>query len=370
MPNNDPAEIRAFLDALNAQADADDADQEIDDEEIDRRLSISTDLYQHLEGVQDEVTDERAEIISGMPVPAAEAPRLAGIDDFTSWTTIGHLPGYVSSGVRALGRPIFRNFPCFVDFEDGARRLGQDALSQVHAIGFSNGDDATAIRTVVEWIRDHGDVVNSAEVSFGRHIPGYKPTLTLALSDENTFLLVRESVETGAPRDAHYVYAWPGGKRVYSADIDASAALVRMGIEGHSVEFVRVAVDADQDMAIAEGPQEVPAQDVCEQQEQIPEIVRDSMPLAAPATKSNVTPIATLRSAGFDLVPSEEGAVLSGSCDDGCLLVVTGADQKSVALASLFNVKQMSASGEVLAEFTDLSAADVIEKIENSSPRP
>ncbi len=368
MPNNDTAEMMAFLAALDA--DPDDAEDGVDDAEIDRRVAIETNLSGHLERVVDEVTQEQA--LAG-PVEAA-APRLQGIEDFAGWRSLGNMPGYYIEGVRALGRPIFRNFPCFVDFEDSTRRLGRDSLSQIQVINSAmTGSDA--LRTVIEWIRDNGEVVNSAVVSFERHIPNYRPELTLALSDEYTFLMVNETLATGAPADAQYVYAWPGGKRVYSADLDAKAALSRMGVEGHAVEFTRrpaegdvIGDEGDEDF----GTEDNAAQDIVADSPAtpaVPEIAALMPEPPAPAVKK-LTPAATLHAAGFGPFASEAGPALRRETEEGNALVVSGFDHKSVALASRFTVQIVSVDGKTLDEIPDISADEVIERIVGSPPKP
>src|SRR3546814_19285474 len=59
-------------------------------------------------------------------------------------------------------------------------------------------------------------------------MPGYRPNVILAATDDETFLLVEERLERGAPADAAYVYSWAGGVTPYLANDGHRQVLDRM----------------------------------------------------------------------------------------------------------------------------------------------
>src|SRR3546814_18467608 len=123
MANN--AELQNFIDSI-PDPDAP-AQAIVNEDEPHEALGIFEDVV----GVQDEFSNEAVEaaIADG---PMLTAPDLEGAAiDPTAWLAVGSLPGYAAQGIRAYGRPIFLNFPCFREHADKTRRIGRDRTSVV-----------------------------------------------------------------------------------------------------------------------------------------------------------------------------------------------------------------------------------------------
>lgn len=110
------------------------------------------------------------------------------------WHQVKHLPGYMQTAIRALARPVFRQFTD-TPIED---------IQMVCTI--LNGERDT--RGVMAWIRQHGARDDSAAFDFGATIPGYTAEATLWRTKDFSFLLVRDL-------GGEYVYGWAGGRGVH-----------------------------------------------------------------------------------------------------------------------------------------------------------
>ena len=130
------------------------------------------------------------------------------------WHQIYDLPGFYSTQIRALGRFVFRQFPCFARQEEAITAVGQDPLGAIRIITPLARNDQAEMDTMATWIRANGVGVYAAEMEF-EHFQGYRPEFVLCTDADNSYLLVRETIANGAPVDMMYVYTWAGGHAFY-----------------------------------------------------------------------------------------------------------------------------------------------------------
>lgn len=146
------------------------------------------------------------------------------VGSHVSWRSIYSLPGYGDRGprgdaIRHLGRTIFRTMATFGYMEEMCRRQGADPLGQIkvisHVQGRSSPADMRQVNETAAWITRNGDVMDAGELDFGQHsrsLAGYRPQIIAAMTDHDSFIMVRETYDTGAPVNATYIYSWKGGK--------------------------------------------------------------------------------------------------------------------------------------------------------------
>ncbi len=163
--------------------------------------------------------DDRSEASNTLPVPINKFPAHPGRDNI-KWTTLGHLPGMMDPRIRKLSEMVFGSFPCYNEFAKQAKADGLNANRMVYTISdFTNGKTETGF--IAQAIKDHGVLVDAGEGAFDEYIPGYAPKIAIFTTKEWTFKLVMDREELGAPVNANYIYAWPGGTDFYDAHPDA-----------------------------------------------------------------------------------------------------------------------------------------------------
>lgn len=127
---------------------------------------------------------------------------------------IRHLPGYIVSGIRQMGREVFRSMPCFQAFEEACRNKRCDALGEVFSLSTMTAEHPAEVDAVAEHIHQHGQRMAEGTMVHPM-LPSYRPEVILYATEDWTFKLVRDRVENGAPINANHIYAWPGGLKFY-----------------------------------------------------------------------------------------------------------------------------------------------------------
>lgn len=110
------------------------------------------------------------------------------------WTKVAHLPGYIRTGIRQMGRQIFRNFTD-TPLED----------IQVMSTLVQPEHD---VKKMMKWIQLNGIRDEKLEMDFENSIPGYKADVQLWRTKGYEFLLVKDFA-------GYYIYGWPGGRDVH-----------------------------------------------------------------------------------------------------------------------------------------------------------
>ena len=148
-----------------------------------------------------------------LPVPVTHLPALPGCDPIR-WRQVQQLPGYQSRPIRSMGNDIFNAFPCFRAFAEEAKARRLDAHGQVLTVSDFTHDRPT-VNFMAKLIAEKGTLLDVAQLDYGDRAPGYRPRIALLMTETWTFKLVQDKVEDGAPVNANFIYAWPGGARFY-----------------------------------------------------------------------------------------------------------------------------------------------------------
>jgi hypothetical protein len=129
-------------------------------------------------------------------LPAVLSTELARMSDVEpQWHAVKHLPGYLQSGIRAMGRSVFRAFTD-VPIEE------IQVLANMQNAGQPNTQEE--LDAVVVFLQQHGQRSNELEIQFQEKIPGYNIQLRAFKALGYTFL-------TGSDAYGKYVYSWASG---------------------------------------------------------------------------------------------------------------------------------------------------------------
>ncbi len=294
-----------------------------------------------------------------LPAPAApEAgglPAAMGLRDVACavpewgeprWWNVYDVPNYLRPKVRALGERTFQAFPCYTEHFAAARRAGEDPLGSLCVLANLNGNGPNSpreINAVAEWIRENGVFLAASQMAFPTMV-GYEPRVVVAAHGPTTYLLVEDSVETGAPQAAQYVYAWKGGMDFYRANPWALGGLrgMRPGVAGEGPdEEERAALPAPRPVY-----RDVVVDEAAERRRRA-EHVKSLPQASAPPVSSGL--LQGLRGMGFKTVGTKDGPVLRmGSGGD----VVEAAPEpgKNLAGSSYVRLRRVEPDGTVAAE--------------------
>jgi hypothetical protein len=169
------------------------ADDEISDAEARLRAGVE----------DDDVTDVAgAEPIppttENLPAVIHREVALTGGRVDPEWHQVKHLPGYLQSGIRALGRQVFRQFT-ETPIED---------IQVITTLGNINPE--RDVVGMMDWIRRNGARDDAANMDFGQTMPGYTADVQLWRTKDYSFLLVHDF-------GGYYIYGWQGGRGVHLA---------------------------------------------------------------------------------------------------------------------------------------------------------
>ena len=317
------------------------------------------------------------------------------------WSPLFDLPGYRAAGqmgdaLRSFGRTIFRSMPCFRRMEQQCRAAGRDPLGEVQVMADIGGNGPTRpdqLGAMANWIRANGMMVDAARIEWPHFMPGgYRPTVLLAATDGDSFLLVDESRQAGAHQDATYIYSWSGGRQFYLGDANARRALQGMG--GAHIErlgaggaappapvLAAPAVLPVPGLAAPRPPAPVPALAPAPAAPAVavpaarPALAAPARPAqptalelavaaarpAAPAPRLNA--IQALTAAGFVRTVIPEGPAMRREAPDGGQVVVIG-EGKSIAVAQRFSVRHVDATGNETSRCVAECYQDALEMAE------
>ena len=148
-----------------------------------------------------------------LPALTTQLPVLPGYEQ-VHWRQIEQLPGYRLRPIRNLGNDVFMAFPCFGAFVEEAKARKLDAHGKILTISDFIHDRQT-INDMAKLIVDNGVLLDIARLDYGNTAPNYHPRVALFMTETWTFQLVQDKVQNGAPVNANFIYAWPGGKKFY-----------------------------------------------------------------------------------------------------------------------------------------------------------
>lgn len=291
----------------------------------------------------------------------------AFVDNEVSWLTIAQTPGYLQQMIRRFGREIFRRFPCFATHEQRAREVGHlDPLASIHLIANLGGQGrpstARELDTVASWIRQNGTTIRTEQLEFPNAMPGYQPEIVLLVTQEESFLLVRERVELGAPANSSFVYRWDGGMAPY---LEARGQAVIEGLAQapalapppraaapRAVEHMRPLLDGAARHRTAEKRRARIA----------------ALPVAPSAVPPDASPVQKLIALGFTRHADQSGPALIATGADGTDFRISALAGRRLIDGDRFRFKASGPEGE--EELDGLSVEEIETRFAASFPGP
>lgn len=128
---------------------------------------------------------------ANLPKVINSAMRVAGMVE-PEWHMVKHLPGYMSQGIRAIGRQVFTPFT----------KTKIEDIQVIASLGGSGPNSTTEINSVAKFLLDHGTKSTEASMQFHDRIPGYEADMKVYTFANYTFLLVKDHA-------GNYIYSWP-----------------------------------------------------------------------------------------------------------------------------------------------------------------
>jgi len=108
------------------------------------------------------------------------------------WHQVKHLPGYLASAIRAMGRQVFTVFTN-TRIED---------IQVIANLGGQGPNSEREMDAVAGWLKDNGVRDTDGEMNFQRSIPDYGAEFQVYNAEKFTFMLVDDEY-------GNYVYSWP-----------------------------------------------------------------------------------------------------------------------------------------------------------------
>ena len=173
-------------------ASASDTRKAVKDVKMDMR-SMLLNLGMDLSGLEDKI-DKKYDLMipttTSLPKVINTALKVAGKEE-PKWHMVRNLPGYMSQGIRAIGRQVFSHFT-------------STPVEEIQTIAHINGGPNTKkeVNDVAGFLVKFGTRVNEASVEFQGRIPGYRAEIIVYTFANYTFKLVKDHA-------GEYIYAWP-----------------------------------------------------------------------------------------------------------------------------------------------------------------
>lgn len=277
------------------------------------------------------------------------------------WKSLFQLPGYgslgedseASAGNRERGRSIFRSLPCFRRMETECRAGSRDPLGEVQLMETGDGLPRHQKNPLTAWIKKNGQVLEWGKMLPLADIPGYAPLIMLALSGNESFLLIRDSGEMEQTDGVDLIYSWLGGRTAYDNDPLARPSLMRLRPN------VPVATPAPEIEEQGVAPAEIgPTRKLraSRREKKDPVLLTDIPKREAILDRSAIAGVRLnsmqyFRQAGFTSLGTADGPALQKTLDDGRIALVLG-EGRSLALATRFTVRIYEAAnhGDPLEE--------------------
>lgn len=172
---------------------------EISDDEAARRAGI--DSVGHTDGYREPPTPQNLPAIINTAVAAS------GMNIEPQWHMVKHLPGYMQSGIRALGRQIFAPFT-------------DTPIEEIQVLSTLSNDDVE-VKAMMTWIKRNAVKDDEAQIKFDNSPASrYGADVQIWNAEGFTFMVVKDP-------HGYYVYGWPGGRGTQVADNHYDAPRLR-----------------------------------------------------------------------------------------------------------------------------------------------
>lgn len=183
------------------QASKGQTDDAMKDVQLDRQ-SILYFMNMDLSGLTDEIPEPSTDVSvpqydvtkpksANLPAIMGNALKVAGMQN-PDWHMVKNLPGYMSAGIRAIGRQVFAPFTS-TKIED---------IQVIASLGGRGPNTTAEINAVANFLVKFGTKSTDASMEFSERIPGYKAEMKIYTFANYTFLLVQDHA-------GNYIYAWP-----------------------------------------------------------------------------------------------------------------------------------------------------------------
>ena len=128
--------------------------------------------------------------IENMPTVVGQQLDQAGVEN-PEWHQVKHLPGYLQSAIRAMGRQVFGSFT-------------RTPIEDIQVVANVGGGPNTEreVKAVATWLHSHGKKDTDGEMDFQQSIPDYGADFAIYKKDGFTFMVVKDFA-------GHYIYSWP-----------------------------------------------------------------------------------------------------------------------------------------------------------------
>ena len=172
---NNPEAMRAW-----AQLASSGLEDEISDEEAARRAGRDLDTEGHLPRTPE-----------NLPAVISTAIARTDMNFEPEWHMVKHLPGYMSSAIRAVGRAVFRP-------------ITDTPIEEIQVISTLSNSE-TEVKAMAAWLKRHGVKDDEMAMRFHDLLPGYGADIQVWNAEGYTFCVVRDPM-------GYYIYGWPGGR--------------------------------------------------------------------------------------------------------------------------------------------------------------
>lgn len=180
--------------------------------QLDRQSLIYL-MNMDLSGLTDEPRPPRTDVsvpqyditkpkAADLPAVLANALKVAGMQN-PKWHMVRNLPGYMSAGIRAIGRQVFRPFTS-TEIED---------IQVIANVNGSGPNTSAELNAVANFLVKFGTKNSDAAMHFHDRIPGYSAEMKVFTFANYTFLIVKDHA-------GQYIYSWPSTDNKVATDDD------------------------------------------------------------------------------------------------------------------------------------------------------
>ncbi|RYD66306.1 MAG: hypothetical protein EOP83_05405 [Verrucomicrobiaceae bacterium] len=168
------------------------------------------DIMSMVGDTQDEISDDEAAQRAGhtpgaatdgyrqpptpqnLPAIINTAVAASGMEIQPEWHMVKHLPGYMQSGIRALGRQLFGQFT-------------DTPIEEIQVLSTLSNDDIE-VKAMFTWLKRNAVKDDDAQIKFDNSPASrYGADVQIWNAEGFTFMCVKDQM-------GYYVYSWPGGR--------------------------------------------------------------------------------------------------------------------------------------------------------------
>jgi len=166
---------------------------------------ISDDEAKNNAGIDDSISDSNdtpkllgndiPKTIENLPAVISNALSIKDQNIEPDWIMVKHLPGYLSSAIRAMGRIVFEPFTT-------------TPIEDIQVISTLDGiNNLDTIKAMALWIKHNGKFNQSAVLRFHDLLPGYAPSLAIYDYLDYEFMVVEDHA-------GYYIYGYKPKKNL------------------------------------------------------------------------------------------------------------------------------------------------------------